>query len=306
MARYTTVWQNIFLKLYNNEEEHEGWKQFKAENLSKENILESFEDKTFERFNTAKAKLLELSSRASNSTELVAEMKKEPLFEDEIWRKLLFVIRDRESRPLDNNKTVRVMTGGIVRHMTNEDLEEKLMTDMPDLMMSQTCIPEHLVHDQAELLASEGLRQKVKNMYENEVKVTLEEKIRDNPKKKEEQLRKETEKLVLADIKKSSEASTLQKRKADEAEAIVQRAIHRSAKKYGIPLTQFRGINTKKDVAEYLRDFGIHCSNFGKGSGEVEHDVAVVAALPTGLVVTFIQVTFANFWKYDLHIEMFR
>ena len=303
MARHD-VWQKIFFKLFDNGDncaDNSMWEQFKAKNLSKEDIAKSFTNQAFDNFTNAKAKLSELSARASNSSELVEEMKKEPVFEDEVWKKLIFVIRDRESRPLDSNKTICIKVGGHVMHMNNEDLEEKLTEEMPDLMISQTCVPELLVYNKADQLSSEGLRQKLKDMYEHEVKEILEEKQRDNPLRKEEQLkqiRRETEKQTLADIKKTSEANALQKRKADESEAIVQRAIFKSAQEYGIPLTVFRGINTLNDVARYLSDFGIQCSNFGRSnSKECEHDVAVVAALPTGLVVSFIQVRFAHYWE---------
>ena len=226
-------------------------------------------------------------------------MDNESMFDNEVWKRIIFFIRDRESRPLDKKKTIAVTEGGRVRQMNNSDLEEKLLADMPDLLISQTCIPEHLVNDDSELLNSDELRQKLKTMFESEVqKKLLENEMHSKMTEVQaKQAKDSAEKQTLADMKKTWEASTLQKRQADAAEATVQQAIFRAAIKHGVVLTVLRGISTFKNVARHLTDLGIQCSKFGdfvksreNSTYECEHDVAVVGALPTGLFLTFIQV----------------
>ena len=121
------------------------------------------------------------------------------------------------------------------------------------------------------------------------------------------------EKEILADIRKTTEANILQKRKADESEAIVQHALVKAAKKRQIPITVLRGINTYKDVFEYLQDLGIHCSKLGgfsaskkDASSECEHDILVLAMLQSKLIVSFIQVIYAYFVYFKYCTIMFR
>jgi hypothetical protein len=158
-----------------------------------------------------------------------------------------------------------VTKGGRVRQMNNSDLEEKLLSDMPELLVSQTCIPEQIVSDDPELLSSDRLRQKLKTMFESEVqKKLLENEMHSKMTEVQaKQAKDSAEKQTLADMKKTLEATTLQKRQADAAEATVQRAIFRAAREHGVVLTVLRGISTYKNVAQHLTDPGIQCSKFG-------------------------------------------
>ena len=226
-------------------------------------------------------------------------MDKDSMFDNEVWKSLLFILRDRELRPLNNKKTIAVKEGGRVTQMNSSDLEEKLLSDLPDLLISQTCIPEHLVNDDSELLNSAELSQKLKNVFESEVqKKLLENEKYSRMTEVQAKLAKDSAiKQTLTEIKMTWEATDLQKRQADAAEAIVQREVFRAARKHGIILTVLTGISTYKQVAQHLSDLGIQCAKFGdfvklrEGSTcECEHDVAVVGILPTGLFLTFIQV----------------
>ena len=93
----------------------------------------------------------------------------------------------------------------------------------------------------------------------------------------------------------------LQKQQADRAEVIVQEAIYKTARKYGIVVTVLRGIKTHQHVGQLLKELGIECSKFGNlvkarkdSEPETEHDVAVVGILSTGVFVSFVQVSNCN------------
>ena len=301
MERQENLWQNIFLLLYEHvgkKDDNPMWKQFQSENLSKQDIKDSFKNKTFNTFQDAKDKFSELSSSAEDSKELVKEMKKESIFDNEIWKRLVFVIRDRKSQPLDNNNTISVEMGGQVKDMTNGDLERKLIEDLPDLMSSQICVPEHLVNDQFEPLNNEQLRQKLKFDYDSLVEKTVKEEVKKIQEYREmkdgdlKKIEKQAEKQKLAQIKQTNEASILQKRRADESEENVKLAIKKAGEHHGIPLLILQGVKSYHQVATHLKDLGIQPTIIGSKSIEVEHDVMVVAPLQTGLVVTFIQVNF--------------
>ena len=208
------------------------------------------------------------------------------------------MIRDRESKPLDDKKTVPIAEGGQVRHMNNQKLEAKFLESLPDLMITQKCIPEHLIDEDPEIILNDQLRQKLKKKFESDVQKELSKLTEAQVKK----LRDSIEKQVMNEVKKTWEANALQKRQAENSEAIVQRAVIKAAQKQGVVLTVLRGINTFKDVATYLEDIGIQCSKLGGlskskdgSSRECEHDVAVIGINPAGIFVTFIQV---NIFKY--------
>merc|ERR1712218_506232 len=81
------------------------------------------------------------------------------------------------------------------------------------------------------------------------------------------------------------------------AEHEVQKSIKRAMEEYQIPVFIFRGVNTYDDVGRLLESFGIKMSKlkaFKSGEAsktlECEHDIATVALLPCGILVSFTQV----------------
>ena len=79
--------------------------------------------------------------------------------------------------------------------------------------------------------------------------------------------------------------------------------------KIKIPVFIFRGVNTYDDVGHLLESFGIKMSKlkaFKSGEStktlECEHDIAVVALLPCGPLVSFVQVIL-NAMVYSVNFE---
>ena len=105
-------------------------------------------------------------------------------------------------------------------------------------------------------------------------------------------------------MKSSSVAKALQKRVAMRAEYDVQRSIKRAMEEYNIPVYIFRGVNTYDDVGRFLESFGLKMSKlkaFKSGSEstlECEHDIATLALLPCGPLVSFTQVNPDTSWQF--------
>ena len=304
MTRLANIFEKIFYALFSNAQKDEDSSYivntFKEKNLEKDKILNCFTHPALLEFEKEKALLSDMSLKASSSRGLLELMKvNSSMFSDEVFKRLLFVIHDSGNTPIRSDMTVPIISGGQIKNMNLEQLEEKLIEEVPDLMTTQTCIPEHPAID-AEFLDSEILGQRLKKLYEKNLEVALAEKLKDNPKSKElkENQIRDTEKQVLTAIKNTEDANILKKRKADKAEFTVQEAIAKAAKVHQIPLVAFRNVCTYQHIGKNVRNFGIQCSKL-KGifkseqsaSEECEHDVMIVAPLPSTTVVVFIQVS---------------
>ena len=121
------------------------WQQFK--NLQSEDIDGIFINNSELLGDEVVNKFKEVSANKVDRDSLLQAMTACETFGDDVWRNLLLIIRDRESKELDKTKTVAVVRGGRVHHMTVEDLEDDLMEENPNLMMAQTSIPAELIHD---------------------------------------------------------------------------------------------------------------------------------------------------------------
>jgi len=87
------------------------------------------------------------------------------------------------------------------------------------------------------------------------------------------------------EVKQSRDAKLLQNRVAMNAEEEVQKRIQKA-----IPVHVFRGVNTFDDVGRLLQSLGIKQGGGDKNTFECEHDIVVVALLPSGPLVSFVQV----------------
>ena len=105
-------------------------------------------------------------------------------------------------------------------------------------------------------------------------------------------------------MKSSSEAKALQNRVAMKAEYDVQRSIKRAMEEYNIPAFIFRGVNTYDDVGRFLESFGLKMSKLkafksrAECTLECEHDIATLALLPCGPLISFTQVTHDIYGQY--------
>ena len=99
---------------------------------------------------------------------------------------------------------------------------------------------------------------------------------------------------------RSNEQASFFQNFAMMAEENVQKSIRKAMEMFGIPVHVFRGVNTFDEIGQLLESLGIKMSRLGAfkpgGSGEntfeCEHDIAAVALLPAGPLVSFVQVGF--------------
>ena len=148
--RLDSIWKDTFILLFNNKETklHPMWEQFKNGILSNHDIQTVVESNDGLFKNEVKNKLSDLTTNINSCQDLLEELRKDSsLFTDEFWKILLILLRDRETRSIDKDKTLPIVEGGQVKFMTSEELEEKFMEDYPHLLASQISIPDQLMHE---------------------------------------------------------------------------------------------------------------------------------------------------------------
>ena len=273
------------------------WRQFKHGRLEKKHIQEVFQNHADLFTEDIAVIFAGIDAQTTTCNELLQAMK--TAFSDDVWKALTLVIRDKETKLIDHNKTVAILEGGQVKHFTVEQLEGKFIETNKDLLTSQISVPSELVHnDQIEPeLNIDLLIQGLKEDYEGRIPEILEKLQKEYPKKKKEELEREANKQALEEIKVSKEATWACQRIALCAEDTVAKSILRAAKKGNTPVIIFRGVKTWEEISQYLTDLGIVSSKLklitkreAGSTMECEHDVGVIALAYIGVVVSFIQV----------------
>ena len=301
--RLDSVWKDNFIKyLFNNKEEETNlfpmWRQFVNGILSNQDIKAVVENSDGLFQCEVKDNLIDLAKKTNNCADFLDELGKDSsFFRDDDWKILLILLRDRESKIIDKEKTIRIMEGGHERSMNIEELQEKFMEDYPYLLTTQSTFPDQLLHNDQERRSTENLIHEIKNLYEENRQTKLVNLKKDYPKKNAKELYKQAEREAKDETVKSKKGQLVASRFSLEAEDNVQKAIKKAAKVHEVPVVVFRGVNTFADVCKHLEDFGIKAStlkNFSKPSSsnsqECENDIVVVALTTTGPVVSFIQV----------------
>ena len=292
------IWRDIFFSRFNNQEPNADlpamWSQFKADTLLPEDIKKVFDEKQLFKDNVV-SKFNELFEQATkNCRELLGKMKSEPLFDDEEWRNIVVTLRDREFKPLDENLTIPIVEGGQTRNMTNRDIEDMFMQEEPeyDVLTCQRSIPEQLVHkDHFEAhFNREQMIKMIKDAYESNLNGIRESMRMNNPKMKEDELDKQSERRALNEMRDSKEMQYLQQRESLCAEDHVQKKIMAAAGGRDFPAHIFRGVNTYQDVGQFLEGLGIKLSKLRNSSRECETDVTLIAKTSDGPVASFLQV----------------
>ena len=254
-------------KLFNNREPNEDlpamWIQFKADTMLLEDVKKVFDEKQLFK-DVVVNKFNELICQAGDCRELFEKMKAEPLFDDEEWRIIVVTLRDRESKPLDENLTIPIVEGGQTRNMTNRDIEEMFMQEEPqfDILTCQRSIPEELVHkDHFDAHVNRDMMiQVIKDAYESTLSGIRESMKLDNPKMKKDELEKQSVKRALVEMRDSKEVQYLKQRESLCAEDHVQKKIMAAAGGRVFPVHIFRGVNTYQDVGQFLEGLGIKLS----------------------------------------------
>ena len=210
-------WKKLFFVLWNNKESKENvprmWKQFMKDELKSDEIKSILFNEELEEI--VKHKFDELSSKNPNCEDLIRALGEDALFEDDFWYKLVKGIRDREVRPINRSAKVTIIQGGQEKQITMEDLENLFEAEEPDMMTSQICVPDQLIHDDCfDLhLNREAIVQELKESYEENLLQIKENFKRDNPKWKEKEIEKQSLTLAQKEIKNSTKAPSLQCRK---------------------------------------------------------------------------------------------
>ena len=183
-----------------------------------------------------------------------------------------------------------------MKQITMVELEDKFVSENRDRLKSQTSVPDQMIHEDLidAYLSTSSVKDSLKKSYEGKLAEAREALAAENPKWKTEQVEKQAAVQAKKEVKGSSEAKSLQNRVAMMAEHEVQKSIKRAMEEYQIPVFIFRGVNTYDDVGRLLESFGIKMSKlkaFKSGETsktlECEHDIATVALLPCGLLVSF-------------------
>ena len=314
------------------------WSQFKKENLHRSEIrtaIESFKDDLHE---AARRKFCSMSSEESENevsptassmnecslqqcqildslveklcdlsidenggeADIMALMRECSLLDDNFWRLLFTAIRDRKVDRISEVRRIPILEGGQTKHMSMTDIEQKFISENPDLLTEQRSVPDQMIHEDLidAHFNTEYVRESLKRCYDknfSEAKKTLAE---DNPKWSNKEVERQATAQANLETRESKEAKLLNGRVAMTAEHVVQKSILRAMEEFGIPVYVFRGVNTYDDIGKLLDEgFGFKMSRlkaFKSGSSastlECEHDISAMALLPSGPLVTFIQV----------------
>ena len=297
-------WKELFLLLSNNKQPDDQiplmWAQFKASQLDILAAIESFKDQLEDNVIAELDKLLEATSEDTSEARLLDLMKRSSLLGDDFWCLLFAAIRDRQSHLICDDKTLEILEGGQTKLMTIKDIEEKFLSENLNILRSFTCVPDQMIHkDLIEAhFNTKSMEESLRKSYENTLAETKKSMAEDNPKCKEEEIEKQAAGQAKKEVKQSRDAKLLQNRVAMNAEEEVQKSIQKAMEEFKIPVYVFRGVNTFDDVGRLLQSLGIKLSKLktfkqggsDKNTFDCEHDIVVVALLPSGPLVSFVQV----------------
>ena len=313
MGQANEVWKRLFFLLYNNREPDDDlptmWTSFKAVNLQYSDLETAIESIGHLLQEDVKEKVSSLFiAEETDTANLLNLMKEDSLLEDDFWYLLFRAVRDRSCGPIDDNMKICILEGGQTKQMTMGEIEDKFISENRDSFKSQACVPDQMIHEDVidAFLSTSSVKDSLKRSYEEKLAEMIETQASDNPKLKKEEVEKQAAAQAKKEVKGSSEAKSLQNREAMMAEHEVQKSIKRAMVDFGIPVYIFRGVNTYDDVGRFLGSLGFKMSRlkaFKTGEAtktlECEHDIATVALLPCGPLVSFAQVKiysiFANF-----------
>ena len=294
------TWKKLFLLLFNNQlpdiDLPRMWAQFKKEHLNRSDIekaILSVQDHVRE---SEREKLAKICSDESANFLDSAEL------EDNTWRLLFTSIRDREPCPISRDTKVPIVQDGQTRLMSIQEIEEKFCSENPDILKSQTSVPDQIIHD--DLIDPQfnitSVRNLLKQLRENKRSCLQTTMVKENPKWKTTEVEKQAAAQAKRETKNSKEAQFLKRRVAMMAKHKVQRSIERVMKEYDIPALVLRGVSTYSDIAKELgikvsrlRAFNCNCRKNKLTCTctlECEHDIVTIALLPAGPLLCFNQV----------------
>ena len=331
------IWKTLFDLLFNNKEPDDElpdmWAQFKKGHLHRSEIrtaIESFKDflpedvrkkfcelnsegsevsstmtecslQEFQLLDDFMGKLFDLSiDENGGEAEILDLMRKCDLLDDNFWRLLFTAIRDRKVGQISEERRIPILEGGQTIHMSMGDIEQKFISENPDLLTEQRSVPDQMIHEDLidAQFNTESVRESLRRCYEGKYSEAMRTLAADNPRWTEKEVEKQAAVQAKQETCESREAQFLKHRVAMTAEHVVQKSILRAMQEFGISVHVFRGVNTYDDIGKLLDEgFGFKMSRlkaFGSGSSnstlECENDISAMALLPCGPLVSFIQV----------------
>ena len=219
------------------------------------------------------------------------------LEDDDLWKSLLFAVRDQTVKGLDLSKQepIQVLSSGVTFSKTLSELEESVLEDYGDIYNTQIAIPDGVIFTE-----DKGyLKQKLKTEFDSHMKCQCSSYLMRKPgaHKCSKCLPDDNQRQLIKKINDSCDAKHLQNIIAAEAEVFIQDTIIEAARSGGLPVTVMRGVQTYKDVGKHLERYGIELSKLNEilkekdgKEKEAEHDVMVLAMNGDNLIITFIQV----------------
>ena len=264
MGEAKEIWKRLFFVLLNNTQPDDSmpsmWAQFKTERLKESElriVIESISDLLSDGVKGSLSRLLSDEEKTCKANLLYA-MQTDPSLKDDFWYLLFRAVRDRDCRPIDDSRRLRINEGGETKEMTMQGLEEKFRSENKDNLKSQTSIPDQLIHEDLidAFLNTSSVEQELKRSYELKLSETMMTLGAENPKWKKKEVEKQAEAQAKKEVESSSEAKALQKRMAMKAEHVVQKSTKRAMEEFNIPVYIFRGVNPYDDVGRFLESFG--------------------------------------------------
>lgn len=277
-------YKDIFLKLFkasklkNPEDDgniNKVWSMFQEDNFT---IEKSFIDQdifTMEQKNSFKREF----PTDGQFGKLMRALEQNIIFDDDkVWREMFFATRNKNCKSLRPGK-LKVKVAGREESLGIDELETRMMEDIPDLFNTQVNVPqvpEFSENKEELILKLEQDFEKIQRTYQSE----------------------ENKKEKLQALKSSTAATLLAKHHADDAEILVQKAIIEIGQKYDIPMVVLRGVKTYEFIGKYLEPLGLKLSKlkslFGNSEksheAEAENDVIAFALTEKGVRIILIEV----------------
>ena len=307
MSEDRKPWKRRFLLLLNNATADKDlpkmWALFKRNNLATSELIKSASVKIKDRLQKSESEELDklYEDASGNEARLLTRIKDCDHLSDDFWRLLFAEVRDTECHPISRDKTTLLSEGGQEKYMTMLDIEEKFSNENPDTLTACKRVPDQMIHDDlvAAHLNVTTLRDTLQKSYEQRLSGLRGSLAAENPKWSGVEVEKQAAAQAKKETKDLPDAKLLHHRLAMKAEDEVQKSILRAMSKFKIPVHVFRGVNTQDQVGKFLQSFDIQTSKLkgfrpgGDSKGhslECEHDIVAMALLPSGLLVSFVQV----------------
>ena len=124
-------------------------------------------------------KLCDLSiDEKSGEAEILDLMRKCSLLDDDFWRLLFTAIRDRKVAEVSKEQRIPIPEGGQTKHMSLTEIEQKFISENPNLLTEQRSVPDQMIHEDLidAHFSTEHFKESLKRCYESkfsEAKRTL-------------------------------------------------------------------------------------------------------------------------------------